>query len=133
MLLPRSVQGRWESVAAMMYGLDEEKKKEVIKSGVKSQLLPSKGWFVPSSFPISGSESSSGGNSGGSVVNKPVGALSLSLSDVVCDTLLRCEVSEVLTGMTHCIARMMRVDPYPTRPKLPNPFQSKSEIEVGVK
>ena len=45
---------------------------------------------------------------------------------------VRDEVVGVLTKMIFSVARSLRADPYPARPKLPDPFQPKSELEVII-
>ena len=45
---------------------------------------------------------------------------------------IRSEVAETLTAVTYSIARGLRPDPHPVRPKLPDPYKPKSEVEVVV-
>ena len=57
---------------------------------------------------------------------------------VICEILnqssdpVRDEVIGILTKMIFSVARSLRADPYPARPKLPDPFQPKSELEVII-
>ena len=45
---------------------------------------------------------------------------------------VRSEVSETIAAMTFSIARGLRPNPHPVRPKLPDPHKTKSEVEVIV-
>jgi hypothetical protein len=91
---------------------------------VSMELDKSLKWFVPPPAKkrgenISGSSSSSASSQ------------SLAITDSGIDV-IRNEVTDIVTNMVFSVARSLRSSPYPTRPKLPDPFQPKSEIEVII-
>ena len=64
---------------------------------------------------------------GGEFNQSAIGDILNTSSDPVRD-----EVVGILTKMIFSVARSLRADPYPARPKLPDPFQPKSELEVII-